>query len=184
MELQNQLKIKHMEARLFSLKLESLQADKKRLEEQVSDHTKISAELDAAKAQIKILMRKLKSEAEQNKERILALQERARKLGEEEKKDVEADRGNIEGKLQKLKDMEEEIEELRKSNSTLTLEKSELVQKLEHAQLLSTSVLSSDEVILQLFFFFHNFSYFKPKLRYFIAGKSAKGRASESTTEI
>lgn len=145
MELQNQLKIKHMEARLFSLKLESLQADKKRLEEQVSDHTKVSAELDAAKAQIKILMRKLKSEAEENKERILALQERARKLQEEEKMDVEADHGNIQGKLQKLRDLEEEMEELRKSNSTLMLEKSELAQKLEHAQLLATSVLSSDE---------------------------------------
>ncbi|KAG9130805.1 hypothetical protein Leryth_021985 [Lithospermum erythrorhizon] len=145
-ELQNRLKIKNMEGRLFSLKLESLQADKKRLEEQVSNHAKVSAELEAAKAQIKLLKRKLKSASERNKEQILALQERARKLQELENKDVEAEHGNIQVELRKLKDLEGETEELRKSNSTLKLEKYELTQKLEYVQLLATSVLDSDEV--------------------------------------
>ncbi|KAI3865934.1 hypothetical protein MKW92_032962 [Papaver armeniacum] len=59
MELQNRLKINTMEAKLFTLKIESLQGDNQRLEAQVADYSRVLAELEAARAKIKMLSGKL-----------------------------------------------------------------------------------------------------------------------------
>ncbi len=109
MELQNRLKINNMEAKLFSLKIESLQADNQRLEAQAAENVKVVAELEAARAKIKLLKRKLRYEAEQNKEQILALQQRVLKLQDHEYRDAPSD-PNIQLKLQRLKDLEVEAE--------------------------------------------------------------------------
>lgn len=147
-ELQNRLKLNNMEAKLFNLKIESLQAHKKRLEEQVTDNAKLAGELEAAKAKIKLLNKQLRSEAEQNRENILALQKRVKKLQEEENKSVAADNLEIQIKLQKLKDLEEEAEELKKTNSNLRLENSGLAQNLEYVQLIATSAMDADETTI------------------------------------
>ncbi|CAK9165325.1 unnamed protein product [Ilex paraguariensis] len=143
MELQNRLKINNMEAKLFSLKIESLQADNRRLEVQVADYAKVVAELEAVKAKIKILKKKLRSEAEQNKEQILTLQQRVMKLQDQENNAVAGDPA-VSLKLQRLKDLEEEAEELRKSNYSLRLQNSDLAQRLENVQILATSVLEDE----------------------------------------
>ncbi|GAB2293451.1 hypothetical protein Dimus_027651 [Dionaea muscipula] len=146
MELQNRLKINNMEARLFSLKIESLLADNKRLEAQVADYAKVVAELEAAKGKIKLLRKKLKYEAEQNKEQILSLKQRVTKL-----QDYDLDRDvDIHSKLQRLKELEVESEELRKSNINLQLENSELEQRLESTQMLATSILEDPDVTAEL----------------------------------
>ncbi|KAG9146845.1 hypothetical protein Leryth_005147 [Lithospermum erythrorhizon] len=142
-ELQNRLKLNNMETKLFNLKILSLQEDKRKLEEQVADQARITLELEAAKAQIKLLNKKLRSEAEQNRKNIIALQERVKKIQEEENKAVATD--NVEAKLQKLNYLEDVAEELRKMNSTLRLENSELAQKLEYVQLIATSAMDDDE---------------------------------------
>lgn len=158
MELRNRIKINNMEAKLFTLKIESLKADKKRLESQVADYTKVVSELEAAKIKIKQLKKKLRSEAEHSKGQICALQERVMKMHDEEKKALETlhhqERKAIETesdthtKLQKIEDLQLEAEELRNSNNSLRIENSELAQRLEYVQILANSVLDDEVVIL------------------------------------
>ncbi|XP_050230752.1 protein CHUP1, chloroplastic isoform X2 [Mercurialis annua] len=144
MELQNRLKISNMEIKLFTLKIESLQADNQRLQAQVTDHAKIVAELDAARSKIKLLKKRLKSETEQNKEHIISLRKRVGRLQEEEHKAATND-SDIKLKLQKLGDLEAETEDLRKSNLRLNSENSELARQLDSAKILANSVLEDPE---------------------------------------
>ncbi|XP_059640680.1 protein CHUP1, chloroplastic-like isoform X1 [Cornus florida] len=144
MELQNRLKINNVEAKLFTLKIESLQADNRRLEAQVADYAEVMAELETAKAKIKLLNRKLRAETELNKEQILTLQQRVTKLQDQEHEAVASDL-DVQLKLQRLKNLEEEAEELRKSNHSLRLENTAVAQKLESTQILPTSVLEDQE---------------------------------------
>ncbi|TYI24328.1 hypothetical protein ES332_A06G226300v1 [Gossypium tomentosum] len=143
-ELVNRLKIKTTEVKLFSLKIESLQLEKRRLQSQVTDHEKAVAELESARSRIKMLKKKLKHEAEMNKEQILNLQKRVARLQEQE---LEAPVSNpdIESKLQRLKVLECEVEELRNLNTRLQMENSELARKLESTQILANSVLEDPE---------------------------------------
>ncbi|MCD7446782.1 hypothetical protein HAX54_016875 [Datura stramonium] len=144
MELQNQLKINNVEAKIFGLKIESLMADKMRLETQVSDYAKVVSELEAAKVKIKQLKKKVRSEADHSKEHFLALQERVMKLHEQEKKIVEAE-SDVQLKLQKLKDLENQADELRKSNQSLRKANSDLAHRLESVQIIASSVLENEE---------------------------------------
>lgn len=146
MELHNRLKLNNIEGKLFNLKIESLQADKMRLEEEVAGYSKIVSELEAAKAKIKLLKKKLRSEAEQNKEHILALKERVAELKKQENEGLSID-SDVQLKLRQLKDAEEEVQELRKTNHSLRLENSALAEKVEHLQDLATSLLEDEQVI-------------------------------------
>ncbi|KAK9066103.1 hypothetical protein SSX86_015505 [Deinandra increscens subsp. villosa] len=145
MELQNRLKLNNMEAKLLALKVESLEADNKRLESQMTDYNKVLTDLEAARAKIKVLKKKLRSEAAQNKERILDLQQRVEKMQEDEHKLGVGIHPEIGLKLGRLKDLEDEVNELRKSNYDLQVEKAELTQRLEHVQILAKSVLEDQE---------------------------------------
>lgn len=146
MELQNRLKVNNMETKLLNLKIESLQADNQRLEAQASDHAKAVAELEAARSKIKLLKKKLRSEAEHNREQILAVQKRVIKLQEQENEAATSDL-DTQSRLQTLKDLKGEAEDLRKSNMRLQLENSELAQRLESTQMLAMSVMEDPEVI-------------------------------------
>nr|XP_043636921.1 protein CHUP1, chloroplastic-like [Erigeron canadensis] len=144
-ELQNRLKLNNMEAKLLALKVESLKTDNKRLEAQMVDYDKVVVDLEAARAKIKVLQRQLRVEAAQNKERLLDIQQRVQKMQEDEHNggvgiDVEM-RLNI----CKLKDLEAEAEDLRKSNYSLQLEKAELAQRLEQVQNVGTSLLEDEK---------------------------------------
>ncbi|KAJ6416052.1 hypothetical protein OIU84_004783 [Salix udensis] len=144
MELQNRLKINNMEAKLFTLKIESLRADNRRLHDQVADHVKVVCELNAARTKIKMLKKTQRSEAEQNKEQIVTLQNTVSRLQEQELKSAATD-SDIQMKLQRLKDLETETEELRKSYSRLHLENSELASQLESTKILANSILEDPE---------------------------------------
>lgn len=136
-ELQNRLKINNVETKFFTLKIESLQAEKQRLEAQVADQAKIASELEAAKAKIRYLKKILKQEAEKNQEQLLNLQKRVVQLQEH---DVKPDGKNqdIQLKLQKLKVLEDEAEELRKSNKRLQRENQELSRRLDSPEIQSS----------------------------------------------
>ncbi|KAI3727290.1 hypothetical protein L1987_67103 [Smallanthus sonchifolius] len=127
MELQNCLKLNNMEAKLFALKIESLQADNRRLEEQMTDYKKVAADLEAARTKIKMLKKKIKSESENNKTQILDFQQQVQKMQEDEHKIIS------------------EVEELRKSNDNLQLENTDLAHRLDCVQILATSVLEDGE---------------------------------------
>ncbi|KAI3759731.1 hypothetical protein L6452_07758 [Arctium lappa] len=145
MELQNRLKLNNMEAKLFALKIESLQADNRRLQAQMTDYTKAVSELEAARSKIKTLKRKLRSETEQNKKQIMDFQQRVQKMQQDEHANVVGIDPEIGSSLEKLKGLEAEVEELRKSNHGLQLEKSDLARRLECVQILATSVLEDSE---------------------------------------
>ncbi|GKC48109.1 protein CHUP1, chloroplastic, partial [Tanacetum coccineum] len=144
-ELQSRLKLNSMESKLLTLKVESLQTENKRLVSQTADYNKVLSDLEAARAKIKLLKKKLLSETAQNKERILGLQQRVQKMQEDERKGSVGISSEIESNLCKLKDLEAEAEELRKSNNSLTVEKAELLQKLQRAHMMDTSVLEDDK---------------------------------------
>ncbi|KAI3786144.1 hypothetical protein L1987_45275 [Smallanthus sonchifolius] len=127
MELQNCLKLNNMEAKLFALKIESLQADNRRLEEQMTDYKKVVADLEAARTKIKMLKKNIKLESEKNKTQISDFQQEVQKMQEDEHKIVS------------------EVEELRKTNHNLELENTDLAHRLDCVQILATSVLEDGE---------------------------------------
>ncbi|KAK7261759.1 hypothetical protein RIF29_28078 [Crotalaria pallida] len=141
MELQNRLKITNMEAKMFSLKVKILQSENRKLEEWVADHAKVLAELEATKAKVKMLKRKIRYEAERNREQLAALQQKVAKLREQECADAACCDQDIQLKLQKLKELESEAEELRRSNLSLQMENSDLARRLDSTQILANSVL-------------------------------------------
>ncbi|GER39487.1 protein CHUP1 [Striga asiatica] len=143
-ELQNRLKIHNMEAKLYNLKIESLQSENRKLEEQVADHEKVINELEAAKAKIKLLRKKLRSEAEHNREQILSLQERVMKLQEDEKN--ERVDGDLEMQLKEMKDLKEEFEKVKRINEGLKAENLEVTQKLEYLKMLAPLGLEDKEI--------------------------------------
>lgn len=142
MELQNRLKLSNMESKLLSMKIESLQEQNKKLQQQVADHAQVVADLETARSKIGMLKKKLRSEAEHNREQILHLQKRVEKLHI-----MELD-SEMQANLQKLKQLEDEVEELRKSNMNLQQENNELVQRLESTQILANCVMEDPQVIL------------------------------------
>ncbi|KZV58819.1 hypothetical protein F511_18656 [Dorcoceras hygrometricum] len=142
-ELQDQLRLSNMEAKLGNLKIESLLSDNRRLEAQVADYAEVVTELESAKAKIKILRKKLRFEAEQNREQILSLRERVMKLQDEEKRAIEI--GQDTEIRRRKENGSEELEEVKKSNKDLKLANSELSRKLECLQMLATSALDNEE---------------------------------------
>ncbi|XP_077211840.1 protein CHUP1, chloroplastic-like [Tasmannia lanceolata] len=143
-EMQNRLKINTMEAKLFTLKIESLQADNRRLEAQVSDYSKVVSELESARANIKQLKRKISLDSEQTKEHLSALQKMVIAWQNQECK-ATSDDSDVQKKLQRLKDFEKELTELKRVNSRLQCENSDLSMKLESTQILASSFLEGPE---------------------------------------
>ncbi|KAL5976657.1 hypothetical protein ACLOJK_020990 [Asimina triloba] len=154
-ELQNRLKISSMETQLLTIKIESLQAENRRLESQVADYSRVMTELDLAKARvmteldlakakIKLMKRKIRSDSEQAKEQLAALHMRVAALKEHELKLAQSDADN-QKKVERIKELEDELAELRKANSRLGDENSELGMKLESAQNVIFSIPSSPQ---------------------------------------
>ncbi|CAL0308737.1 unnamed protein product [Lupinus luteus] len=138
MELQNRLKISNMETKMFSLKVETLQSDNRRLEAKVVDHAKVLAELENAKTKVKLLKKKIKYEAEQNREEIMNLKQKVTKLQDQELKGA-ASYLDVQIKLKRLKDLESELEELKKSNLRLHIENADLARRLDSTQILANA---------------------------------------------
>ncbi|XP_043718662.1 protein CHUP1, chloroplastic-like [Telopea speciosissima] len=144
MELQNRLKINNLEAKFFTLKIESLQAENQRLEAQAADYAKVVADLESARTKIKMLKRKLRSDEEQSKELLSVLQKNVSNLQEQEHMGILND-AEVQNKLQRLKELGEESAELKKANSKLQQENCELVRRLESTQILASSILEDPE---------------------------------------
>lgn len=146
MELQNRLKISNMEVKMFNLKVKTLQSENSRLKEQVADHAKLLAELETAKVKVKLLNEKIRYEAERNREQIITLQQKVAKWQGQECKDAACDE-DIKIKMEKLKCLESEVEELRESNLRWQIENSNLARRLDSTQILANAVLEDPEVV-------------------------------------
>ncbi|KAL5156657.1 Protein CHUP1, chloroplastic [Glycine soja] len=144
MELQNRLKASTMEVKIFNLKVKTLQSENWRLKEQVADHEKVLTELENAKAQVELLNKKIRHETEQNREKIITLKQKVSRLQDQECKDAAYDQ-DIQIKMQKLKYLESEAEELRKSNLRLQIENSDLARRLDSTQILANAFLEDPE---------------------------------------
>ena len=106
-ELQSRLNISAMEAELLSVRIDLLQAEKKKLEEQLADYSATKAELESAKGKMSNLKRKLEIDSTMAKEIISALREKVSTLRDQE------------SRLEGLSYLEREVAELREMNSTL-----------------------------------------------------------------
>ncbi|KAK7402278.1 hypothetical protein VNO78_14414 [Psophocarpus tetragonolobus] len=146
MELQNRLKASTMEVKMFNLKVKTLQSENCRLKEQVADHATVLAELETAKTQVELLNKKIRYEAEQNREQIITLKQKVSRLQDQECKDAACDQ-DIQIKMKKLKDLLFETEELRKSNLRLQTENSDLAQRLDSTQILVTAFLEDPAAV-------------------------------------
>ncbi|THU45388.1 hypothetical protein C4D60_Mb02t17410 [Musa balbisiana] len=138
-ELVNRLKISSMEAKLYMLKIESLQADNQRLQAQLEDYVKTISELDAAREHIKLLDEKLESDRDKAKEIMASLHQRISSLQQRQQKNVEND-AEVKSKLKKLEELEHESMDLRMINSRLAEENSDLARKLKSTQNTASAV--------------------------------------------
>ncbi|WOK96893.1 hypothetical protein Cni_G05601 [Canna indica] len=142
-ELESQLKINSVEAKLYALKVESLQAENMRLLAKLSDYSRAVNELEAARVTIKLLKKKMKTDGEQAQEKIASLHQRLSALQCEEQEAKENE--EMGRKFKRLKELEDETAELKRINSRLTDENSELATKLNSAQSSLSSVLKDEE---------------------------------------
>ncbi|KAI4381889.1 hypothetical protein MLD38_007913 [Melastoma candidum] len=144
MELQNQLKINSMEARLFCMKIETLDAENRRLEAKAADYAKVVSELESSRSKIRILKKKLKLEAEQNREQILLLQKRVSNFQYRELKSATTD-ADLQSYAEEIKHLQHKVEEMKKRNLALQLENSDLNRRLDSTQLLANCILEDPE---------------------------------------
>lgn len=133
-ELENQLKINNVESKLYSLKIESLQSENQRLQTQLSESSKLTSQLEMTKSKCKLLKKKLRLDAEQAKEKITSLQNIVDSFQCKEIIEGEVD-GEVEKKLKRLEELENEARELRAANSRLQQENSHLTRRLELTRL-------------------------------------------------
>lgn len=132
-EFQKQLKIKTVEIDMLNITISSLQAERKKLQEEISQGAFARKELEMAKRKIKELERQIKMEANQTKGQLLLLKQQVLGLQTKEeeafKKDFE-----VEKKLKAVKELEVEVMELKRKNKELQHEKRELIVKLDSAE--------------------------------------------------
>ncbi|KAG1346942.1 Protein CHUP1, chloroplastic [Cocos nucifera] len=132
-ELQKQLKIKMVEIDMLNITINSLQAERKKLQEEIAQGALARKELVAARNKIKELQRQIELDASQTKGQLLLLKQQVTSLQEKEeaasKKDAE-----VEKKLKAVKELEVEVVELRRRNKELQHEKREIMIKLDAAE--------------------------------------------------
>ncbi|KAL0905933.1 hypothetical protein M5K25_024386 [Dendrobium thyrsiflorum] len=139
-ELESQLKIINLEAKLFGLKIESLQSENQRLKAQVLVHSRVRSELEAAEGKNKVLKRRIKLDGVQTKENISVLHQMIGVFQDEEQKHGR-DASEMERKMKRLKELEEENGCLGTRISSLVQENLELKRKLDSAQKIANSII-------------------------------------------
>ncbi|KAL6848891.1 hypothetical protein ACP4OV_021474 [Aristida adscensionis] len=132
-ELQKQLMTKTVEINMLNGTINSLQAECKKLQDEIAHGAVLEKELEVARNKIKELQRQIELEAGQTKGQLMLLKQQVigLKAKEEEAAKKEAE---IERKLKKLKELEVEVLELRRKNKELLYEKRDLIVKLDAAE--------------------------------------------------
>ncbi|CAL9104919.1 unnamed protein product [Musa textilis] len=138
-DLERQLQMSSTEAKLYSLRIESLQSDNQRLEAQLADLPRVMNELESARSTIRLLKKKSRSDAEQAAERTTSLRQRISQLQRQNNEETE-------GKLKRLAELEDEAAQLKLVNSSLTEQNSDLTRKLESAQTSASSAREAEEL--------------------------------------
>ncbi|KAJ7943221.1 Protein CHUP1, chloroplastic [Quillaja saponaria] len=132
-ELQRQLKIKTVEIDMLNITINSLQAERKKLQEEIAQGVSTRKELEVARNKIKELHRQIQLDANQTKGQLLLLKQQVSGLQEKEEVAIKKD-SEIEKKLKAVTELEVEVVELKRKNKELQHEKRELTIKLDAAE--------------------------------------------------
>ncbi|XP_019100058.1 PREDICTED: protein CHUP1, chloroplastic-like isoform X2 [Camelina sativa] len=132
-ELQRQLKIKTVEIDMLNITINSLQAERKKLQEELSQNGIVRKELEVARNKIKELQRQIQLDANQTKGQLLLLKQHVSSLQMKEEDAMNKDT-EVERKLKAVQDLEVEVMELKRKNRELQHEKRELSIKLDSAE--------------------------------------------------
>lgn len=132
-ELQKQLKIKTVEIDMLNITINSLQTERKKLQEELSQGVAARKELETARKKMKELQKQIQLEANQTKGQLLLLKQQVSGLQTKEQEAVKKD-AELEKKLKAVKEMEVEAMELKRKNKELQYEKRELIVKLDSAE--------------------------------------------------
>lgn len=166
-EIQRQLKIKTVEIGMLNITINSLQTERKKLQEEIAQGATTKKELEAARNKIKELQRQIQLEANQTKGQLLLLKQQVSGLQEKEEEAVRKD-SEIEKKLKAVKDLEVEVMELKRKNKELQIEKRELSIKLNAAESRVAELSNMTEVSLS--FFLATFGLHNSALHCFVLG--------------
>ncbi|KAK1566789.1 hypothetical protein Q3G72_004298 [Acer saccharum] len=132
-ELQRQLKIKTVEIDMLNITINSLQAERKKLQEEITKGISAKKELEVARNKIKELQRQIQLDANQTKGQLLLLKQQVSSLLAKEKEAINKE-AEVEKKLKSIKELEVEVVELKRKNKELQIEKRELTIKLDAAE--------------------------------------------------
>jgi uncharacterized protein involved in exopolysaccharide biosynthesis len=113
--------------------INSLQEERKKLQDDVERGAVTKKELEVARTKIKELQRQIQVEAGQTKDQLMLLKQQVIGLKAKEEEAVKKE-AEVERKLKKLKQLEVEVLELRRKNKELLYEKRDLIVKLDAAE--------------------------------------------------
>lgn len=148
-ELQKQLKIKTVEIEMLNITINSLQAERKKLQEEVSSGVNARKELEMARKKIKDLQKQIQLEANQTKGQLLLLKQQVSGLQTKEQEAFKND-AEVEKKLKAVKELEVAVMEFKRMNKELQHEKRELIMKLDSAESKVKSLSNMTEVYFKL----------------------------------
>ncbi|KAF9618218.1 hypothetical protein IFM89_000853 [Coptis chinensis] len=131
-ELQRQLKIKTVEINMLNISINSLQAERKKLQEEIAEGAAARKELEMARNRIKELQRQIQLESNQTKGQLLMLKQQVTGLQAKEQEAFKI--AELEKKLNSMRDLEVAAMELKRKNRELQHEKRELTVKLATAE--------------------------------------------------
>ncbi|KAJ8760408.1 hypothetical protein K2173_015075 [Erythroxylum novogranatense] len=149
-EIHRQLKIKTVEINMLNITISSLQAERKKLQEEMAKEASAKKELEAARNKIKELQRQIQLDANQTKGGLLLLKQQVSGLQAREEEAIKKD-AEVEKKLKALKELEMEVVELKRKNKELQHEKRELIVKLDaaEAKIGALSDMTESEIVVK-----------------------------------
>lgn len=133
MELQRQLRIKAVEIDMLKVTINTLQAERTKLQEEIELGAATRKELEVARNKIKELQRQIQLEANQTKGQLLLLKQHVNSLQSKEEEAYRRD-SEVDKKLKAVKQLEVEIAELKRKNIELQHEKRNLMVRLDAAE--------------------------------------------------
>lgn len=152
-ELQRQLKIKTVEINMLNITINSLQTERKKLQEEIAQGASVKKELEVARNKIKELQRQIQLDSNQTKAQLLFLKQQVSGLQAKEEEAIKKD-AEVEKKLKAVKELEVEVMELKRKNKELQHEKRELTVKLDAAQEKISAVSNMTEVNVTVIYIF------------------------------
>ncbi|KAF9677303.1 hypothetical protein SADUNF_Sadunf08G0093900 [Salix dunnii] len=150
-ELQRQIKFKTVEIDMLNITINSLQAERKKLQEEILLGASAREELELSRNKIKELQRQIQLSANQTKGQLLLLKQQVSGLQSKEQEAMKK-HADAEKRLKAAKELEVEVVELKRKNKELQHEKRELTIKLgaAEAKVASLSNMTETEIVAKV----------------------------------